>query len=132
MASIGRWGPIIHFRVNSKKILNFEKFKKTSTAIWTEHKMPNGKPKQEYIGNDTPEVTMEVILSAHRGVKPRKMLRELSAACHRGEIRYLFINGKKVGKNKYYLKKMSSTWDEIWDHGELVSAKVNLTLEEYR
>lgn len=131
MATIARWGPIIKFKVNKKHILTFNKFKQTGGAEWKKHEIPGLKPKMEYVGGTQTEVKLDVTLSAHYGVKPRAQIRDLSGACRRGDVYYLFLGGHKLGTGKWYLEKMSQNWEEIWNKGELVTAKLSLTFKEY-
>ena len=58
-------------------------------------------------------------------------LEKLEKACESGTVDYLYIGGKKVGTGKMKLESISETWDEIWNSGQLVKAKVSLTFSEY-
>ena len=70
------------------------------------------------------EVTLEVVLSAEMGVRPRSEMKKFRSACKKGEVHYLYINGKKVCKNKMAITAVSESWDEIWSQGELARAVV--------
>lgn len=132
MGKIANWGKTITFEVSSKKTLTFDKFKRTVSSRWKAHNIIGQKPKGEFTGPDTSGITMEVVLSAERGVKPRSTLDKLEKACENGTVNYLYVGGKKVGANKMCLESISESWDEIWNKGELVKATVSLTFSEYR
>ncbi len=90
------------------------------------------RPKTEFLGPGMDEVTLEVILSAEMGVRPRSEMAKFRSACKKGEVHYLYINGKKVCKNKMAITAVSESWDEIWSQGELARAVVAVTFSEYR
>ena len=129
---IGQWGSNIKFSVNSEKQLSFRDMKRTSSARWTSHNIIGKRPKTEFLGPGMDEVTMDVILSAEMGVRPRSEMKKFRAACKKGEVHYLYINGKKVCKNKMAITAVSESWDEIWSQGELARAVVSVTFSEYR
>ena len=129
---IGQWGSNIKFSVNSDKQLSFRDMKRTSSARWTSHNIIGKRPKTEFLGPGMDEVTLEVILSAEMGVRPRSEMAKFRSACKKGEVHYLYINGKKVCKNKMAITAVSESWDEIWSQGELARAVVAVTFSEYR
>lgn len=129
---IGQWGSNIKFSVNSEKQLSFRDMKRTSSARWTSHNIIGKRPKTEFLGPGMDEVTLEVVLSAEMGVRPRSEMEKFRSACKKGEVHYLYINGKKVCKNKMAITAVSESWDEIWSQGELAKAVVSVTFSEYR
>lgn len=133
MSKIGNWGKAITFEVSSKKALTFSKLSRTVSAGWTAHEIVGKKPKFEFTGPEASKVEIsDVILSAYHGIKPRQMLEKLEAEIEKGSVNYLYIGGKKIGKNKMKLESISESWDEVWSKGELVRATVDLTFSEYR
>lgn len=131
MAKIGNWGRHIKFSVNSDKVLSFKDLKRTVSGRWAEHPLINEKPKKEFQGPGASSVTLEVVLSVYLGTSPKDTIKDLEEACEKGKIDYLYIGGKKIGKNKMYLESISETWDEIWNKGELARATLSLTFSEY-
>lgn len=129
--AIGNWGKVITFSVSAEKVLTFNKMKRTVKSRWKKHEILGSKPKGEFVGADSSDVTLEVILSAAHKVKPLTTLQSLEKACENGTVEYLYIGGKKVGNRKMCLESVSETWDEVWNKGELVKATVNLTFSEY-
>lgn len=131
MAEIGNWGKQVTFFVNSQKILTFRNFKRTVSGRWSEHNIIGQKPKMEFAGPEADENSMEIVLSAENGVRPRAIIETLEKAIETGRVEYLYIGGKKIGSNKLYIQSMSETWDEIWNKGELVKATLQITFSEY-
>ena len=131
MGKIGSFGDVIKFEVNADKILTPKDIKKTVAGRWTSHNIPNKRPKLEFQGPDSTEVTLTVILDAQHGVKPRSTLNKLEKAVRKGTIAFLSIGGKLASDNKMVLQSVSEEWDCVYSKGELVRAKVNLTFTEY-
>lgn len=130
-SKIGNFGETIVFSVSSSKILTPKDMKRTVSARWEQHKILGKAPKSEFVGQNAPETTMTVVLSAENGVKPRSTLGKIEKAIKAGTVNWLVIGGKFVGGRKMYISSCSETWDEIWNKGELVKATVNLTFVEY-
>lgn len=131
MAQVGNWGKQIRFSVNSESQLTFKSFKRTVTGRWAKHSILKGKPRLEFQGADASGITMDVTVSAARGVKPESVIKALERACEGGTVEYLYVGGKRVGSGKMYLESVSESWDEIWNKGELVRATLSLTFSEY-
>lgn len=130
--AIGNWGKTITFEVNSGKILNFQNFKRSVAGRWKKHAIIGKKPRNEFAGPDASSVTMDVVLAAEHGIKPRSVIKKMEKAVEKGKIAHLYVGGKKVGTGKMLLESMSETWDEVWNGGELVKATLSLTFSEYR
>ena len=131
MAQIGNWGSALKFAVNSNKQLPFTDFKRSIKARWATHNINQAKPRTEYQGIDQPSVTFNVTFSVQRGQKPRKCIDRLEQAVRLGELQYLYIGGKRIGGNKYYIESINSNWKEVWNKGELVRASADITMKEY-
>ena len=132
MAKIGNLGKLITFKVSSKKVLTFNDMTRKVSSRWAEHEVIRGKPKTEFLGAALQEVSLTIILSSMLGVKPRKTLERIRKAVEKGEHFTFVIGGKAVSKNKWKITEASETWDIIMSKGELVQAKLELTLSEYR
>lgn len=129
--AIGNWGKVISFETSADKTLTFSKFKREVSGRWKKHNIIGKKPKGEFAGPDSSRVTMEVVLSAERGIRPRKTIEKIEKAVEKGQVEYLYVGGKKVGSRKMALESASETWDEVWNAGELVKATLALTFSEY-
>ena len=131
MASMAQWNGIV-FKVNSKKIFTFKNMKRSYSTRWATHDIIGRRPRLEYQGAAMDEVTIDVVLDAEHGVKPRKTMLKFQIAAHHGDVAYFYIAGKKMTKYKMYIASGSENWDQIWNKGELVRATATLTFREYR
>ena len=132
MAKIGNLGKLITFKVSSKKVLTFNDMTRKISGRWAVHEVIRGKPKSEFLGAALQEVSLTVMLSSSLGVKPRKTLERIRKAVEKGEHFTFVIGGKPVSKNKWKITEASEAWDIVMSKGELIQAKVELTLSEYR
>ncbi|MGP1434973.1 MAG: phage tail protein [Catonella sp.] len=132
MAKIGNLGKLITFQVSSKKVLTFNDMERKVSGRWVVHDVIKGKPKSEFLGAGLQEVSLSVLLLSTMGVKPRKTLERIRKATERGERFTFVIGGKPISKNKWVITETSETWDVIFSKGELVQARIELNLREYR
>jgi len=88
-------------------------------------------PRGEFSGPDTMGVTLTITLSAEHGVKPRSTVEKIRKANRSGQVEYLVIGGKIMGSNKMAITATSEAWDAIYNKGELVKAKIDVTFMEY-
>lgn len=140
---VGKFGKHLTFEVYFKpdrsaggngdgiKYLTFDDFQRNVKSRTTRHARILKKPKSEFGGPDLSDMTFTMQFSASLGVNPRQMLRELESCVRLGKIGYFIIGTKKIGKHKYIITDISESWDNIIKNGLLVSAKVNVTMEEY-
>ena len=88
-------------------------------------------PRGEFSGPDTMGVTLTITLSAEHGVKPRSMVEKIRKANRSGQVEYLVVGGKIMGSNKMAITATSEAWNTIYNKGELVKAKIDVTFMEY-
>ena len=131
MATMAKWGGIT-FKVNANKTLTFHDMKRSYSGKWEEHPIIGKRPKLEFKGPGMDEITIEVILDAELGVKPRSVMKKFREAAKKGKVAYFYVGGKKVAKYKFYLESGTEHWKEIWNKGELVRSTAELTFKEYR
>ena len=128
--AIGNLGKTITFEVSSDKVLTFRNMSRSVKGRWTQHNV-KGKPIAEFLGPDLDGASLTVSLSAMHGVKPRKTLETIEKAVRKGTVLPFVVGGEKVGSNNWVITSVSETWKCVYSKGELVSADVTLTLQEY-
>lgn len=131
MASIGSWGTTLAFSTSDRRILTFNDFKRTVTGNWTNHSRVGLKDRSEFTRPGLQKVTFTMVLDATLGVRPRAMLDALAAAVERGTVAALVIGGKRVGSDLWKIIDTTEEWETVFTRGELVRAKVDVTMEEY-
>lgn len=128
--AIGNFGSIV-FETSDRKIMTPRGINQTVGSSWAVHDTIGGKQKTEYTGKNLRTFSFEITLSAELGVRPRKMLQQLEELAEGREVFPLVIGGKPVGENMWRLVSISEEWNTVLNRGELISATVSLSLEEY-
>ena len=128
---IGSWGRDLVFSTSDRRILNFQKFARSSGSDWATHSRIGKKDQAEYLRPKLQKVTFTMRLDATLGVRPRSMLDLLTIYAERGTVNILVIGGKRVGEYYWRITDLSEAWETVLNRGELVSAKVNVTMQEY-
>ena len=131
MAKIGSFGKSIIFETSDKRILTPNGLQKKISARWQKHDLINATPRQQFIGPDLDQVTFTITLDANHGVKPRKTMENIQKLIKNGTPDRLVIGKSAVGAGKYVITEVSESWDRILNKGELLQAKVDITLEQY-
>ena len=128
---IGNWGASIVFRVSEKQTLTFQNLNRTVGAEWATHSRIGLKDQSEFLRPKLQRITFSVKLDATLGVRPRATLDRLAELTERGTVNTLVVGGKRVGRYRWKIVDVSEAWDTVLTGGELVTATVNLTMEEY-
>ena len=118
--AIGSWGPGLVFSVSDKKVLTFNDMSRTVASEWATHRRPA-----------LQKLTFTMELNALLGVRPRAMLDKLGEYTEMGRVYPLVIGSRRIGKNKWRITNLSEAWETVLNRGELVRAKVTVTMEEY-
>lgn len=131
MASIGSWGSALVFTTSDYRILTFKDLKRTASATWASHSRVGQKDRTEFVRPDLQQVTFTIELNAMLGVRPRDTIEAIVAAVENGQVAPLVIGGRKVGGDLWKITKATDAWETVYTRGELVRAKVDVTMEEY-
>ena len=128
---IGTLGSRIIFEVSEQKVLTFTNMTREVSGRWAEHEALGTKPRPEFLGPGLSTGSLEILLSATLGVKPRSVLEAVADMVESGTAEYLIIGNRPVVYNPYRLMSASEAWETIFSRGELVRARLTLTLGEY-
>ena len=131
MAVIGNWGMEITFSVSDMRVFTFDGLTRSIASEWAEHSRIGKKSQPEYLRPALQKITFDMTLDATHGVRPRQTLETLETHCERGLVYPLVIGGKRVGENLWRVTELSEAWETVLNGGELVRAKVSVTMEEY-
>ena len=129
--AIGHIGKMVVFETSDAKILNFKKMQRTVKGRWTSHSRVGKKPKKQFLGPDSDQLTFTITLNAEHGVKPRKTVENIEKLIRTGKPQTVVNGSKRVGSNKYVITEISENWNTILNRGEVVKITCDITLEEY-
>lgn len=130
-SSIGTFGDIV-FETSDRRVLNPTGIQRTAGSKWAVQELIKGKPRVQYLQPKLRTVSFNIKLSAQHGVRPRAMLDELIQMAEGNKSYRLVINGKPLSTLPFRLTDVSESWGHMYNRGELITAEVSLTLEEYR
>jgi len=129
--AIGCWGTTLIFSTSDRRVLTFNDLNHTVGSEWATHKRIGLKDKVEYLRPTLQKLTFTVMLDATLGVRPRATMDMIESHTERGSIYPMVVGGKRIGKHRWRITSSSEAWEVVMDRGEVVRAKVNLTMEEY-
>jgi len=129
--AIGSWGKKIVFSVSDRKVLTFQDMTRTVSADWAAHSRIGLKDQVEYLRPALQKMTFTMELNAALGVRPRAMLDALAKCTEKGLVYPMVIGGRRVGRHKWRITNLSEAWETVLNRGELIRARVSVTMEEY-
>lgn len=127
---IGAFGKIV-FETSDKRILTFRDFTRDSSGRWSKHETIGKKPASEFNGPDLDTITFTIILNAANGVNPRLEAEKWLKLQRDGKAETLVIGKKALGVHKWTVQSVSQMWNVVLNKGEVYSATVDISLEEY-
>jgi len=125
---IGTFGNIV-FETSSSKIRTFEEFKRKGSAMFSEHPVLEGKPKLQHLGTSLDEISFSITFNVALGIDPREEINKLQEIKNIGDEKKLIIGRDVLGS--FVLTELSESWDKIDSRGNLLLARVDLSLKEF-
>ncbi len=128
---VGSFGNQLIFRVSDETVMTFKNMKREISGNWGSMDRIGQKPLPYFQGPSLQSITMEIILDASLGIRPRRMLQRIENMVENGQAEVLVVGRQRVGKNRWVILKSSEAWDILLQKGELYRATVSLTFQEY-
>lgn len=130
MAVIGTLGDIV-FSVSRNQVNTFDNLKWDSSAKYASHERHLQETLLEFVGTDNDTITFSMYFSVFLGINPMNEIIKLLNAERSGKIMRLVIGQKAYGRNKWVITKTSKDLERFDKKGNLLTAKVSVTLEAY-
>ena len=131
MGMVGNFGSRITFQISDQRILTFSGMTQKVSGKYAKHSIQGQKDRPEFTGPGNRSVSFKIVLNVMLGIRPREVLNSIEAAVESGEAEYLVIGGRPVGNNRFYISSVSEAYDVVLAGGEIASATLNVTMEEY-
>lgn len=128
---VGALGSQLIFQVSDWRVLTFRNLKRDISGNWSSMERIGQKPLPFFQGASLQTMTMEIVLDASLGVRPRGMLNQIEQMVESGQAEILVIGRQRIGNGRWVITKSSEAWDVIQRRGELYRATMSLTLQEY-
>lgn len=130
MAVIGTLGDIV-FSVSRDEVKTFDGLKWDSSAKYATHERHLKNTLLEFTGTEADSISFNMQFSVFLGVNPMQEITKLLKAQRTGKIMRLVIGSKAFGRNKWVIEKLSKDLERFDNKGNLLSAKVSVSLREY-
>lgn len=130
MAMVGCLGEIV-FRVSSDAILTLNNFKWSGSAKYATHQRHSMNSLTEFVGVDPDKISFNIVVSAYLGVDPQEEINKLWKYERNGIAVALILGNKAYGKYRWNVTAHSVTAQYFDGYGNLTSASVSVTLQEY-
>jgi phage protein U len=130
MAVIGTLGDIV-FSVSRNQVNTFDNLKWDSSAKYASHERHLQETLLEFVGTDNDTITFSMYFSVFLGINPMNEIIKLLNAERSGKVMRLVIGQKAYGRNKWVITKTSKDLERFDKKGNLLTAKVSVTLEAY-
>lgn len=131
MGAIGNFGSSIVFETSDRRILTFSGMTQKVSGKYSKHSVIGQKDRAEFTGPGNRSISFKIFLDVSLGIRPRDVIEKIEKAVESGEVEYLVIGGKLIGKNRFYISSVSEAMDVIMGRGEIVRATLNVSMEEY-
>ena len=128
---VGALGSRLVFQVTHWRELTFRNLQREVSGNWSSMERIGQKPLPFFQGASLQTMTMEIVLDASLGVRPRGMLNQIEQMVESGQAEILVIGRQRIGNGRWVITKSSEAWDVIQRRGELYRATMSLTLQEY-
>lgn len=119
------------FTVSDMKILTPSNLKGQTGSEWASHSRTGAKARSQWVAPKLKSYTLDLMLRAQDGVKPRATLEKLQQASESAKADYFIIGQKPLSSLPFKILSMTDSWDVILSGGELSQCTVSLTIEEY-
>lgn len=124
---IGCLGPVV-FQTSESYVRNFQSLDDTRRARFATHNVLNNEQKLQYLGLELATSNLEMNFH-HRFCLPAAELLLLRGMLELHMPQVLVIGGVPFGQ--FVLIEVKSTWKQVTNKGELLTAKASVSLKEY-
>lgn len=129
--AIGNWGPDFIFVVSDNLVFTPRDVSRTVSSEWAVHNRVGQKSQVEFLRPSLQKFTFNIELNAELGVKPRATIDKMADCAEQGTINPLVFGGRRIGRHNWRITSISEAWETVFNQGELVRAKLSVTMEEY-
>lgn len=130
MANIGTFAGVV-FSVSDKTVRTFNNMKWQISGNYAEHDRHMKRDLLEFLGPELETISFEMNLSVFLGVTPLTELEKLRKIVQTGKTDRLVIGGKVYGAYKWAMTDISGELKRFDKKGNLLSAKVSVSMKEY-
>lgn len=127
---VGTLGSIV-FLVTNRQILTPSQIQWSGSARWAVHQRHLQGALTEYTGVDPDRITFQIYLATSLGIDPMGMIHQIFQYEREGTPITLTIGEHGYGKYRWVVVSHEVTTEHTDKRGNLLSATVSVTLQEY-
>ena len=127
---VGALGDVV-FSVSSRYVKTLENFNWSGSARYSNHQLAAGNTVTEYTGCDPESITFDVTLSRYLGVSPMTEIQKITNYRVWGAALPLTLGSHVYGRYRWVIKSQKVKAETFDGHGNIMSATLSLTLQEY-
>lgn len=127
---VGGFGDTI-FETSDKRILTYKNFRRDIMVRYGISEVIGQKPKTEYLGPGLDTVAFEVKLNITMGYDPYDIMAQFIEYARDGLAFPLVIGTRAIGTDKWKITGLGMPVSEFGPSGQILSASLELTFEEY-
>ncbi len=127
---IGCLGDIV-FQASSDLVKTINNLKETGSARYATHQLHARPSLIEFVGSDPEIITFDMELSAYLGVDPLKEYSKIQKYTRSGKTLALTLGDRTFGRHRWCITKYALAARTYAGDGNITSAKVTVTLQEY-
>lgn len=121
----------IPFVVSRNYLRTFDDYGRSSAGRWAKHDIIGNKPVLEFLGPDVEKISFKMQLRSDHGISPHEELNNLRKLRDKGKAMTLVLGNKVVGKDYWVIESIDETVNFWSRSGQILSAEVSITLQEY-
>lgn len=127
---VGALGNIV-FSTSSRQVKTISSLNWSGSARYATHDLHAGNSISEYTGTDLAKITLEIQLLASLGVNPMSEIWRLMDLERSGATMALVIGNHGYGRYRWTILNHKVKAEHFDGHGNLISATLSVTLQEY-
>ena len=115
------------------KLFSFEGLKRSGGAKWTTHESLGGMERAECTGLSLEEMSFSILLRSDAGISAREKIDQLFRYKNDRKAGMFVLGSYSVGFGAYWVvTSVSAAYEKILRGGEILSARVDVQLKQYR
>ncbi|MDO5391038.1 MAG: phage tail protein [Eubacteriales bacterium] len=131
MGMLGSWDGI-RFMVTDETVMRADNLKRKQKARISEYEGINDtNTKIHFNGMEPAELSFSIELNALLGKRPVKTSNEIDAKMKQGRHAPFILGRKQIGRCDWMISSKSDAYEIILSRGEVLSAKLDITMKEY-
>lgn len=126
---IGTLGKMV-FSVSENQVNNFKDLKRDVSVKYAIHEIINSKPIVEFTGVELETLSLAIELNAHLGINVSKSIKDWIEICKKAKVLRFILGGEVIG-SKWVVQSVSTAYNVITSNGKIISASLDIKLQEY-